>query len=109
MNREFFSHGMLPEAGPLQPPEGPPRLSIVPSRELTQAEKLELIQEMASHAFWREAVMEALPESDSYDWFLSAVVNGVADKEAMEWARAAIVEHIEGVLAERQETWRTYL
>jgi hypothetical protein len=108
MNREFFSHGLLPEAGPLQPPEGPPRLSIVPSRELTQAEKLELIREMASHAEWRSAVMEAIPEADTYDWFLNAVIWG-ADKEACDWARAEIVSYIESVLKQRGESWRTYV
>jgi hypothetical protein len=103
----FYRHGLLPEAGPLQPPERP-QLSIVPPVELTQAQKLELVREMASHAEWRAAVMEAIPEADAYDWFLSALIWG-SDKEAGDWARSEIVSYIEAVLKQRGESWSTYL
>jgi hypothetical protein len=102
--RHFFSHGLLPEAGPLQPPEGPPPPA---PREFTQAEKLELVREMAAHAEWRAAVMEAIPEADTYDWFLSALLWG-SDKEAGDWAREQIVTYIESVLQKRGESWSTY-
>jgi len=102
--RQFLRHGLLPE-GPLQPPEGKPQPR---PRELTKEQKLVLIREMAAHAEWRAAVMEAIPESDTYDWFLSAVLWG-SDKEAGDWARTAIIEHIEGTLKQRAETWEDYL
>lgn len=108
--RPFLNYGLLPEAGPLQPPDAP-RVSLAEARELTkltQAEKLELIREMASHAEWRSAVMEAIPEADTYDWFLNALIWG-SDKEAGDWAREQIVSYIEAVLKERGETWSTYL
>jgi hypothetical protein len=104
---DFLSRGLLPEAGPLQPPERP-RLTLVPPVELTQAEKLDLVREMASHAEWRAAVMEAIPEADTYDWFLNAIIWG-SDKEAGDWARERIVSYIEAVLKQRGESWRTYL
>jgi hypothetical protein len=102
----FYRHGLLPEAGPLQPREA--RTVVAPPPELTQAEKLELVREMASHAEWRRAVMEAIPEADAYDWFLSALIWG-SDKEAGDWARAEIVSYIEAVLEQRGESWRTYV
>lgn len=104
--RHFFSHGLLPEAGPLQPQQGKPQPR---PREFTEDEKVALVLEMATrHKFWREAVMEAIPESDTYCWFLTLILSRKADPEAMRWARKTIVDYIERVLAKRDESWETY-
>jgi len=110
---DFLSRGLLPEAGPLQPPEGRPRLTLVP-REPTHEEKLQILHLMAlGHYgdFWLGAVREAVPESDSYDWFLLTVTDNkpACDRQASEWARATMVRSIENVLKQRGETWRDYL
>ena len=105
--RQFLRHGLLPEAGPLQPRE----VKAAPRpRELTEDEKVALVLEMATHhKFWREAVMEAIPESDTYCWFLTLILSRKADPEAMRWARKTIVDYVERVLAKRDEDWSKYL
>jgi hypothetical protein len=106
---DFLSRGLLPEAGPLQPPESRPR--VVCMREPTFDQKLAAIREMGREKFWRETIMEAIPESDSYDWFLTVALQDTAscDREAMKWSRSAIVRYVENVLRERGETWGNYL
>jgi hypothetical protein len=110
MDHEFFRHGLLPEAGPLQPPERP-QLSIVRApepRPLTPAEKLQAVRKMAHHAKYRDAVLEALPESDTYDLILAGIVMGF-DQTACDAAREAIVSYLERVAEKNEDSLENYL
>lgn len=101
-------NGLLPEGGPLQPPE--PRLTLVQMPDLTRAQKLDVIRKrLVKRPDWARTVAEAIPEAADKDYhlFLQAVLVG-NETLALDLAREMIVNHVEGTLAQRCEDWEDY-
>jgi hypothetical protein len=75
-----------------------------PPHPISDAEKLDLIREMAAY---KSVVREAISEADTFERFLEAVVKG-EDKTACDWTRERIINDVETVMAQRGEEWEDF-